>query len=674
MFRSRSSSSASRKFSKKDEPEEPWDYVSFKKIPSSVNSDSREAVQFSFDTNNMPVKSENHKNGSHHNINYEVAKKQELEVIYEYVEPRNNNNRTTMIIIGVVLVILCIGGGVGVALWQMGLFSSDIVTDSSQASSQDPTRDSIDNIKDIEHNFATENPLSSPKFTTTHKVNDLVTDRDLQTTDASSTIKSDQVPSTSDAVLLGSTSTRRTTTSTTTPRTPATTIATESSLFSELTLPTTPFNHFTTEANLIVPTKKRREDNMFMLLTGGIDDLKNDQETGEIIGKRRKGRDEGCQKLESWAPHFTRFIGTAFLSTIDAIVSCGYTHVYEDPSNSFDNYPMTSCFVYYKFWNEWQHVNVIEKVGFYEGSYFSWQNRLVLFGGNAVYGKGTHAITRSITVFEFSAVKDLYGYNTDTEEDDYYGSGDSYGYGYDDTDDDSYEGSADSSDDIEIKVTMVEDADHLLEEYGPGAIESCAVALIDKVNSVSFIVTGGKNLGSNGRKGTTLAKTMKAHLKLDHDKKPVMGREREFLPMMNFARKQHGCAKIFINGQDTMIVAGGSNQHDNPVPEVEFLGLRRITNWKIFGNLNTPRFGFPSVGKVSGKLVVVGGRKYSSSQSDKLDIDSTSENIAKTIEVYDEKLHNFRSAIISDNLGKTSLEITRYNYHGVLFPKSWCHL
>merc|ERR550519_2318861 len=113
-----------------------------------------------------------------------------------------------------------------------------------------------------------------------------------------------------------------------------------------------------------------------------------------------------------------------------------------------------------------------------------------------------------------------------------------------------------------------------------------------------------------------------------------------------------------------MIVAGGSNQDDSPVPEVEFLGLRRITNWKIFGNLNTPRFGFPSIGKVSGKLVVVGGRNYSSSQSDKLDIDSDSENenVAKIIEVYDEEIHNFRSAIISDNLGKTFLEITRYNY------------
>ena len=202
---------------------------------------------------------------------------------------------------------------------------------------------------------------------------------------------------------------------------------------------------------------------------------------------------------------------------------------------------MTSCYVYYKYWNEWQHVNVIEKVGFYEGSYFSWQNRLVLFGGNAVYGKSTHAITRSITVFEFSAVKDLYGYHTDSEDNDYYGSGDSYGY--DDTED-NYEGSTDGSDDIEIKVTMVEDADHLLEEYGPGAIEGCAVSLIEKVNTVSFIVTGGKNVGPNGSDGTTMRKALKAHLKLDQNKQPVLGREHEFLPMMNFARKQHGCAKV----------------------------------------------------------------------------------------------------------------------------------
>lgn len=633
----------------------------------------------------MPIKSENHKNGSHHNINYEVAKKQELEVIYESVEPQNNKNRTMCIIVAVIVVILAVAGGVGVALWSMGMFSSDIVIDkdSSQVNSQNGVGNIEDKIRDIEKEIMTEKPVISPKFTTTPKmlittvlpkVNQLVTESDLQATVKLTTIESVQVPVTNQGVLQESLSTRRTTTTTTTQRTPDTTIAREETVFPELTLPTTPFNHFTTEENLIIPSKKRKEDNMFMLLTGGINNMKNDQEIGEIIGKRRKGRDEGCQKLESWAPHFTKFIGTAFLPTIDAIVSCGYTHIFprlDDPSNNFDDYPMTSCYVYYKYWNEWQHVNVIEKVGFYEGSYFSWQNRLVLFGGNAVYGKSTHAITRSITVFEFSAVKDLYGYHTDSEDNDYYGSGDSYGY--DDTED-SYEGSTDGSDDIEIKVTMVEDADHLLEEYGPGAIEGCAVSLIEKVNTVSFIVTGGKNVGPNGSDGTTMRKALKAHLKLDQNKQPVLGREHEFLPMMNFARKQHGCAKIFFNGQDIMIVAGGSNQLDSPVPEVEFLGLRRITNWKIFGNLNTPRFGFPSIGKVSGQIVVVGGRNYSSSKSDQLDIDSTNENVAKTIEIYDENIHNFRSAIISDDLGKTSLEITRYNYHGVLFPKSWCHL
>eukprot|EP00092_Neocalanus_flemingeri_P010888 GFUD01011727.1.p1 GENE.GFUD01011727.1~~GFUD01011727.1.p1 ORF type:complete len:681 (+),score=117.32 GFUD01011727.1:354-2396(+) len=674
MFRSRSSSLASRKFSRKEEPEEPWDYVSFKKVPSTVNSDSKETVQFTFDENNMPLKSENHTNGSHHNINYEVAKKQELEVIYEYVEPRNNKNRTMCIIVAVILVILCIGGGVGVALWQIGMFSSDIVPDSQDSSvnsQQNEVKIIDDPIKEIEKEIITERTAILPNVTTTrkalvttnlHQVEQFVTESDLQATVKLTTTESTPIPRTTQPVVL------RTEPMTTSSTTTATTIAVEERSYPTLALPTTPFEQFTTQETLIVTQKKKqKDDNMLMLLTGGISNLKNDQEIGEIIGKRRKGRDEGCQKLESWSPHFTKFIGTAFLPAIDAIVSCGYTHVFKRYDDKPE--PMTSCYIYYKYWSEWQHVNVIDKVGFYEGAYFSWQNRLVLFGGNAVYGESTHTITRSITVFEFSKVKDLYGYHSDSE--DYYGSGDSYGY---DDSDDSFEGSTDGDDEIKIKVTVVENSDNLLEEYGPGAIEGCAVSLIEKENSVSFIVTGGKNVGPNGNDGTTMRKTLKAHLRLDQSESPALGREHEFLPMMNFARKQHGCAKIFINGQDTLIVAGGSGQHDILIPEVEFLGLRRITTWKIFGNLNIPRFGFPSIGKVLGQIVVVGGKNYTASQSDKLDIDSADENVAKTIEVYDEKIHNFRSAIISDNLGKTSLEITRYNYHGVLFPKSWCHL
>ena len=123
-----------------------------------------------------------------------------------------------------------------------------------------------------------------------------------------------------------------------------------------------------------------------------------------------------------------------------------------------------------------------------------------------------------------------------------------------------------------------------------------------------------------------------------------------------------------------MIVAGGTNELNNPVPEVEFLGIRRITHWKIFGTLKSPRFGFPTIGKISGKLVVVGGKNYKVTASDNLDIDTTNENIETNIEVYDERIHNFRSAIDHDNFGKTSLDITSYSYYGVLFPKSWCHL
>merc|ERR1711892_1133817 len=224
----------------------------------------------------------------------------------------------------------------------MGMFSSDSVidSDSSQTNSLDGVREIEDKIKDIERDIITEEPVISPKVTVapkilsstvSPKVNQLVTESDLQTTVKLTEIEPAHVSSTKQPVLLESPTTRRKTsrTTSTTPRTPATTIAQDESLFSTLTLPTTPFNHFTTEANLIVPPKKRKEDNMFMLLTG---------------------RDEDCQKLESWAPHFTKFIGTAFLPTIDAIVSCGYTHIIprsDDPSNNFDDYPMTSCSVYY---------------------------------------------------------------------------------------------------------------------------------------------------------------------------------------------------------------------------------------------------------------------------------------------------------------------------------------
>ena len=61
------------------------------------------------------------KNGvSHPNVSYQVASKHELEVIYEGVPPRTNKT-PVFIVIGVLAVIL-IGAGVGVGLWQSGMF------------------------------------------------------------------------------------------------------------------------------------------------------------------------------------------------------------------------------------------------------------------------------------------------------------------------------------------------------------------------------------------------------------------------------------------------------------------------------------------------------------------------------------------------------------------------
>lgn len=138
------------------------------------------------------------------------------------------------------------------------------------------------------------------------------------------------------------------------------------------------------------------------------------------------------------------------------------------------------------------------------------------------------------------------------------------------------------------------------------------------------------------------------------------------------------------------MVAGGLDSRNSPVFEVEFLSTSSYSNWKVLGLLKLPRFGFPTIGQIlgnilkktnidlltsfrfSGKLAIVGGHTYSTSNSDIVDIDSANYKVVDTIEVYDDNLHNFRSAVITDQLDRTSVRMTSYNYYGVLFPKQWC--
>ena len=68
----------------------------------------------------MPGGKSNKNGVSHPNVSYQVASKHELEVIYEGVPPRTNKT-PVFIVIGVLAVIL-IGAGVGVGLWQSGMF------------------------------------------------------------------------------------------------------------------------------------------------------------------------------------------------------------------------------------------------------------------------------------------------------------------------------------------------------------------------------------------------------------------------------------------------------------------------------------------------------------------------------------------------------------------------
>ena len=52
------------------------------------------------------------------------------------------------------------------------------------------------------------------------------------------------------------------------------------------------------------------------------------------------------------------------------------------------------------------------------------------------------------------------------------------------------------------------------------------------------------------------------------------------------------------------MVAGGLDNRNSPVLEVEFLSTSSYSNWKVLGLLKLPRFGFPTVGQILGNIFV----------------------------------------------------------------------
>lgn len=105
-----------------------------------------------------------------------------------------------------------------------------------------------------------------------------------------------------------------------------------------------------------------------------------------------------------------------------------------------------------------------------------------------------------------------------------------------------------------------------------------------------------------------------------------------------------------------MLVAGGEGPTGAPLDSVEYLPLDDDSaRWAEMEPLTRGRSDYPSVGRVLGKLVVLGGR-----------IDDGTRTTITEIEEYNEEKEKweFRE--------KDKLKEGRYGHSTLMVPESWC--
>jgi len=525
-------------------------------------------------------------NISHPQVSYQVASKQELEVIYEGVQPRPS--RTVWIVLAVLVSLLCLGGGAGLALWQTGLLGGD----------------------------------SQPS----------------DTSSSSSSIQSQPSPSPSPIT------TTRTTTTTSSPQTSSS--AVQRSRLVPVPVPE-PEPEPESETTLILDKGWEREDHQLMASLGS---------PGTIIGKwRRKKHETTCTSLETEGPSLTKYLGNAFLPGIDGVVSCGY-------EEKEDGKREQTCYIFYRNRGYWHRVLIFRDRVMFEGASLPWHDKLVIVGGNHLLGDVNY-VTRAIWVFTFNPVKDYFGDSDFGDSDSAIeGSGDLY------SDDEELSEEGSGTEDVDVMIHVVEDSDHVLTEYGPGAVSACAVSLEETRTNVVFVVTGGKN-----QEGVTLDSVMRLQLDSNHGREPTLGQQRQFLPPLRLGRRRHGCTKTHLNGEDVIVVAGGLDDRNFPVADVEFLNIEENKKWKTLGQLKHPIQDFPTVGRILGHLVVVGGWNQYQSDGDIYNIDNGQTRTVISTELYDETKSQFRVSLPSDDLSMSPVP-AHYHYYGVMFPKRWCKM
>lgn len=138
----------------------------------------------------------------------------------------------------------------------------------------------------------------------------------------------------------------------------------------------------------------------------------------------------------------------------------------------------------------------------------------------------------------------------------------------------------------------------------------CAVGL----GNGSIIVTGGYG-------------ALRAVQRLD-----ISSRTWTDLPSLNPLRAQHGCALVELEGRRGVLVAGGDSGGTR-LNDVRFLALDPAATWTRLADLNTARWGRPSIGVIGGRITVVGGWDGVKALS--------------SVEYYDEKSETWQTSRIS---------------------------
>jgi len=296
---------------------------------------------------------------------------------------------------------------------------------------------------------------------------------------------------------------------------------------------------------------------------------------------------------------------------------------------------------------------------------------------NSKASETSHTAAKSMVAYEFTKMaSSSYSYSYSDSEDEL-GSG-GYLDSEEEEEEEEEEGSSWDEKEFSVKVVEVEGGGDLVGGWAPGGLhQACAVALREEEKRAVFIVMGGRLTSSGGGVG----KCHKGIVEMEGKSRARVGEGQDCGNLVH-PRRQHGCTLATIGGSEAAIVAGGLGTGDSPVMQVEFLVVGGnpwarntfIQPWRVLGQLNRARFGFPTAGEILGQLVVAGGKTTSNLKfnSETLDIDLDTDAAETSIEVYEESMGQFRLAGLQDRLGKQSLSLTRYDFAGVTFPKSWC--